>query len=145
MQTDIPKKSYCTFKIGDLFFGVEVLDVQEVIREQQMTRIPLSDSNVRGLMNLRGQIVTTIDLRERLRLPCGEGEATMNVVVRGSEGAVSLLVDEIGDVIEVSEDQFEKPPETLDGLPRDLLRGSYKLEHHLLLVLNTDVVLETAA
>ena len=145
MNNDITRKSYCTFRLGDLFFGVEVLDVQEVIREQQMTGVPLASSEIRGLMNLRGQIVTAIDLRERLRLPCSEGQATMNVVVRGSDGAVSLLVDEIGDVMEVSDDEYEPPPETLDGVPRELIRGTYKLADHLLLVLDTDRVLDTAA
>ncbi|MCA9214462.1 MAG: chemotaxis protein CheW [Planctomycetales bacterium] len=145
MRTNSSQKSYCTFKIGELVFGVEVLDVQEVIREQQMTSVPLASSEIRGLMNLRGQIVTAIDLRERLKLPSQNERAAMNVVVRASDGAVSLLVDEIGDVIEVSEDQFELPPETLDGVPRDLIRGTYKLDDYLLLVLDTGRVLDTAA
>ena len=106
MQKKALRKTYCTFRLGELFFGVEVLDVQEVIREQQMTNVPLASSEIRGLMNLRGQIVTAIDLRERLRLPDHEQQATMNVVIRAAEGAVSLLVDEIGDVLEVDEQQF---------------------------------------
>lgn len=145
MQTNATQKTYCTFKLGELFFGVEVLDVQEVIREQWMTTVPLSSPEIRGLMNLRGQIVTAIDLRKRLQLPDHERQATMNVVVRGPEGAVSLLVDEIGDVLELSEQQFEPPPETLEGIPRELIGGAYKLDNQLLLVLNTDRVLDTAA
>ena len=145
MQSDKSTKSYCTFRLGELFFGVEVVDVQEVIREQQMTRVPLASREICGLMNLRGQIVTAIDLRERLRLVDDNEKATMNVVVRSSEGAVSLLVDEIGDVLEVEESQFEPPPETLEGVPRELIHGAYKLEDRLLLVLDTDRVLSTAA
>src|SRR5262245_37434005 len=107
-----PSQQYCTFFLNDLFFGIEVQKVQEVIRFQQMTRIPRSPPVVSGLINLRGQIVTALDLRKRLGLPDRPADRLpMNVVVRGDDGTVSLLVDEIGDVIEVSADAFEPPPE----------------------------------
>ena len=95
--------------------------VQEVIRYQEMTRVPLAPPVVKGLINLRGQIVTAVDLRRRLGLR--ERAATdlpMNVVIRTSDGAVSLLVDEIGDVVEVDDTTFERPPETVsDESERD--------------------------
>lgn len=141
------ERQFCTFHLGDLFLGIEVLKVQEVIRAQQMTRVPLAPNAVRGLINLRGQIVTAIDLREHLGLPPrGDGRAPMNVVVRTDEGAVSLLVDEIADVLEVEEDQYEAPPETLRASARELIRGVYKLEGRLLLVLDTEkaIALEPA-
>ena len=94
---------------------------------------------VRGLINLRGQIVTAIDLRERLDLPESEAESEpVNVVVQTDDGAVSLLVDEIGDVLEVGEEQFERPPETLQGSTRDLIQGAYKLPDRLLVILDPD-------
>jgi len=130
---------FCTFYLGDLFFGVKVEDVQEVFRYQEMTRVPLAPSVVRGLINLRGQIITAIDLRARLgmeELP--EGQMPMNVVVRTNEGVVSLLVDEIADVLEVSEDHFERPPDTIDELTKELVHGVYKLENKLLLILDTE-------
>lgn len=129
---------FCTFYLGDLFFGVKVENVQEVFRYQEMTRVPLAPSVVRGLINLRGQIITAIDLRTRLgmdELP--EGKMPMNVVVRTEEGIVSLLVDEIADVLEVSEDSFERPPDTIDEITRELVLGVYKLENKLLLILDT--------
>ncbi len=129
---------FCTFYLGDLFFGVKVENVQEVFRYQEMTRVPLAPSVVRGLINLRGQIITAIDLRARLgmgELP--EGKMPMNVVVRTDEGVVSLLVDEIADVLEVSEDSFERPPDTIDEITRELVLGVYKLESKLLLILDT--------
>ena len=96
----------CTFSLDHLFLGIEVLQVQEVIRAQALTRVPLAHRAVRGLINLRGQIVTAIDLRERLGLPAQpDGRESMNVVLRTDEGAVSLLVDEIGDVLETRADQ----------------------------------------
>jgi purine-binding chemotaxis protein CheW len=141
-------KQYSTFYLNGLFFGVEVLKVQEVIRYQEMTRVPLAPRMIEGLINLRGQIVTAIDLRRRLELPPrAEGQLPMNVVVRTDDGAVSLLVDEIGDVLEIQEDTYERPPETLNGVARELIQGVYKLKERLLLILDTEktVGLSTAA
>jgi purine-binding chemotaxis protein CheW len=133
---------FCTFFLGNYFLGVEVERIQEVIRYQAMTRVPLAPGVVRGLINLRGQIVTAVDLRRRLELPEKSGDALpMNVVVRHEDAVVSLLVDEIGDVIEVDEDSFEPPPDTLQGSARELVRGSYKLKDRLLIALDTDRVM----
>ena len=128
---------FCTFFLGDLLLGVEVLKVQEVIRLQSMTKVPLAPPTVRGLINLRGQIVLAVDLRQRLELPPAVGRADlMNVVVRDGESAVSLLVDDIGDVLELSADRFEPPPDTLTGVARELVRGVYQLKDRLLLILD---------
>jgi len=136
------KKQFSTFVVDRLLFGVEVEKVQEVIRYQKMTRVPLAPPVVKGLINLRGQIVTAIDLRHRLDLhERATAELPMNVVVRHDDGAVSLLVDEIGDVLEVDEESFEGPPETLDRKARELICGVYKLENCLLHVLDTDKAL----
>lgn len=130
-------QSLCTFRVDQLYLGVPVLQVHEVIRPQAMTRAPLANATVRGLMNLRGQIVTAFDLRRRLDLPDRTDDAPpMNVVVRTPDGPVSLLVDEIGDVLEVSQDQFETTPETLQGIARELIQGAYKLDGRLLLLLD---------
>jgi purine-binding chemotaxis protein CheW len=132
-------KQYSTFFLNGLFLGIEVLKVQEVIRYQEMTRVPLAPNMIQGLINLRGQIVTAIDLRRRLELPARpEGELPMNVVVRSEEGAVSLLVDEIGDVVEIQNEEYERPPETLKGVARELITGVYKLKDRLLLILDTE-------
>ena len=131
-------QQYCTFFIQDLLFGVEVETVQEVIRHQEMTRVPLAPAVIAGLINLRGQIVTAIDLRRRLGVrERGDGKLPMNVVVRTADGAVSLLVDEIGDVVEVEDNDFEPAPDNLSSTSRELIRGVYKLKNELLLVLDT--------
>lgn len=133
------RKQYCSFHLGDLFMGVEVRHVQEVLRYQKMTRVPLAAAVVEGLINLRGQIVTAIDLRRRLGLPERAGDQLpMNVVVRDDDGIVSLLVDEIGDVLEVEEDEIQAPPSTLHGTSRDLIHGIFKLESRLLLLLDIE-------
>lgn len=131
-------QQFCTFYVNDLYFGVDVLQVQEVIRSLQVTRVPLAPPAVNGLINLRGQIVTAIDLRTRLSLaPRPEGVEPMNVVVRSDDGAISLLVDEIGDVIEASDESYEPTPETLPPSAKILINGVYKLPNRLLLVLDT--------
>ncbi len=128
---------FCTFCVGDHFFGIDVQHVQEVLRYQQMTHVPLASRVVEGLINLRGQIVTAIDMRRRLSMEERPADSLpMNVVLTASHGAISLLVDEIGDVLEVSDDDFEAPPETLDPTLGELVRGVYKLTDRLLLVLD---------
>jgi purine-binding chemotaxis protein CheW len=130
-------KQLCTFKLGDQSYAVDALTVQELIRHQPMTRVPKANSCIRGLINLRGQIVTAIDLRNRLGLgPFDPGCKPMNVVIRGDDGAVSLMVDQIGDVIEVDESNFEEPPDMLSPSERELILGAYKLEDRLLLLLD---------
>ncbi len=130
---------FCTFYLDSLLFGVDLQGVQEVIRNLEMTQVPLAPGVVRGLINLRGQIVTAIDLRQRLGLKApAPGALPMNVVVRSEDGAVSLLVDEIGDVAEVEESTFERPPETLTGPVRAMILGVYKLDGRLLHVLDKD-------
>ena len=130
---------FCTFYLDKLLFGVELKGVQEVIRSLEMTKVPLAPDVVSGLINLRGQIVTAVNLRLRLELePAPPGALAMNVVVRSEDGAVSLLVDEIGDVVEVEEASFEKPPETLRGSVRAMILGIHKLDDRLMHVLDIE-------
>ena len=132
-------RQLCTFYVNDLLLSLEVDRVQEVLRPQEMTRVPLASDVISGLINLRGQIVTAVCLRRRLKLPDPpEGWRPMNIVVRAEVGPVALLVDEIGDVLEVEDAAFERPPETLHGPARDLIRGVYKLKDRLMLVLDPD-------
>lgn len=134
---------FCTFHLGDLFLGVPVTRVQEVIRYQERTRVPLVSEVIHGLINLRGEIVTTVDLRHRLELaPRGEGKEPINVVIRHEDGVVSLLVDEIGDVFELTDEDFEALPPTVQGTYREFVRGVYKLDDRLLLILDTDRLLD---
>ncbi|HEY1068035.1 MAG TPA: chemotaxis protein CheW [Pirellulales bacterium] len=136
------RQQYCTFYLGEHCFGLDVLRVQEIVRSQTVTRVPLAPDVVHGLMNLRGQIVTAIDLRRRLGLPDRDANVEpVNVVVQTDEGAIALLVDEIDDVLEVGREQFERPPQTLQGAARDLIQGVYKLPERLLVVLDLDRIL----
>jgi purine-binding chemotaxis protein CheW len=132
-------KQFATFFLNGLFFGVEVLKVQEVIRYQAMTRVPIAPAMIEGLINLRGQIITAIDMRRRFEMPARpKDQLPMNVVVRTDDGAVSLLVDEIGDVVEIHDDSYEQLPDTLTGVAREMIRGVYKMKKRLLLILDTE-------
>ncbi len=134
---------FCTFYLDNLLFGVELKNVQEVIRSLNMTRVPLAPRVVSGLINLRGQIVTAVDLRRRLELDARPAEALpMNVVVRSEDGAVSFLVDEIGDVVEVDESTFEPAPEMLCASVRSMILGVHKLNDRLMHVLDTEKACE---
>jgi purine-binding chemotaxis protein CheW len=135
----VATQQFCTFFLADQLFGIAVEQVQEVIQHQAMTRVPLVSDVIRGLINLRGQIVMAIDLRRRMRMDDRpDSQLPVNVVVRTEDGPVSFLVDEIGEVLEVDEESFERPPETLQGPTRELVRGVYKLQERLLLVLDTE-------
>lgn len=135
----------CTFRVAGHLLGLDITVVQEVLRHQEITRLPLASPSVRGIMNLRGHIVPAVDLRRCLELPCGDGADHATIVVRGREDATaSLLVDEIGDVIQVADSTFEHPPETLTGVARELIHGVFPLHDRLLLELDLGKVLRAA-
>lgn len=130
---------YCTFSVERLRFAVEVARVQEVMRWSHVTRVPLAPAIVAGLMNLRGDIVTAIDMRTRLALPPRAPDTVaMSVVLRRRDGAISLLVDRIGDVIEVPSDRLLPVPPTIPSGVRELARAIIPWERDLLLLLDTN-------
>ncbi len=138
-------RQYATFRIQDLLLGIEVTRVQEVIRYQPMTVVPLAPSVVEGLINLRGQIVIAIDTRRSLGLTRAEGDALpMNIVIQSGDGLVSLLVDEIGDVIDVPAEAYAPVPDNMPQEQRELINCVYDLPAGLMLVLDTARVLENA-
>jgi purine-binding chemotaxis protein CheW len=135
-----------TFELGPFLCAVPAADVQEVLMEQPRTPTPGASAYIAGLINLRGQVVSALDLRMRVRVGTSaaapvESTVAMNVVVRWRDEVWSLLVDRIGDVIEVEDDQFEPPPDTLAGPLRELILGAYKLPDRLLLVLDVQELL----
>ncbi|MBI3605292.1 MAG: chemotaxis protein CheW [Nitrospirae bacterium] len=136
-------RQYVTFYLGDHFFGVEAVKVQEILIPGPMTAVPLAPSMIAGLINLRGEIVTVMDLRRRLEFPPRpEGLERMSVVVQTTDGLITLMVDRIGEVIEVGPDLFEPPPKNLDAGFLSVVEGVYKLKDEILLVLNSEAVAE---
>lgn len=137
-------QQFASFFVDDLCFGIEVEKIQEVMIGMEITPAPLAPPVVRGLINLRGQIVPAIDLRRCLQLvERTSGQPSVNLILCTDDGLASLLVDQAGEVLEVDEDTFEFPPETLQGRARELIRGAYKFEKTLMHVLNIDRTLKT--
>jgi len=131
------ERQFCTFRLAGLLFGIDVLNVQEVLQGQEITEVPHSHGSVQGLLNLRGQIAATIDMRTRLGMPAREdGKSPVHVVVKFHDEPVSLLVDEIGDVMSIDPDLYEPPPETVSGAAKELISGAYKLDGQLLMALD---------
>ncbi len=129
-------RQLCTFAVAGGRYAVPVADVQEVLRHQELTPVPLGHPAVVGLINLRGQIVTSMDVRRRLGLPDRPADAgPMTVVVRTADGPKALLVDDIGDVIDVA-DAAAEPPPAAAGPQTAVTARVYKLPDHLLLELD---------
>jgi purine-binding chemotaxis protein CheW len=138
-------QQFCTFHVSDLFLGIEVERVQEVLRDVDITPVPTAPPSIRGLINLRGQIVTAVDLRHRFGITeTGDAASTILVLDTGSE-SLSLVVDRTADVVEVEDQSFEKPPDTLTGEARRLIRGAFKLKDTLLLALDVENALDIRA
>ena len=138
-------QQFSTFRVCDLLLGVEVTKVQEVIRHQEMTIIPLSPRVIEGLINLRGQIIIAIDTRRSLGLPCATpGSLPMNVVIHAGDAIVSLLVDDVGDVIDVPLAAFSTVLDNMPAQQRELISGVYDLKEGLMLVLDTTQLLLNA-
>ncbi len=134
---------YATFALGDILFGVDATDVQEVLRIQRLTSVPLAATEVSGLMNLRGQIVVTVNLRDRLGMDHMElTDQSINLVLRTDHGPLAVIADEVGDVFEVGDAELAPVPETLVGPTRDLVRAVHKLDDRLLLILDVAAMAE---
>lgn len=133
----VSAKEFLTFYIGKQLFGVPVLSVRDVLKPQKLARIPLAPPEVAGAINLRGRIITTIDVRCRLGLqPSAEKVRCMSVVVNHGEELYSLMVDRVGEVLRVSPDIFENTPSTIGAKWRDLSDGIYRLEDALMIILD---------
>ena len=137
-------RQFATFEVADQLFGVEVDTVQEVLSFHEYTPVPLAPPAVGGLFNLRGQVIAAVDLRVQLGLPRQEMRGpVMNVILRGDGEPVSLLVDRIGEVIDLADEEFEPPPDTLTGPARELVVSTVKLDGRLMLALDAQQAVNT--
>ncbi len=133
---------FSTFRMADELFGVDALRVQEILPYQKITSVPLAPEYVKGLINLRGQIVTVLDLRHRLGFePLDENTTSMNLIVMSDEGPISFLVDHIDNVLDLHADRLTPPPGTIRGVAIHYIQAVCQLEDELLIVLDTDSIL----
>jgi purine-binding chemotaxis protein CheW len=138
-------QEFVTVTIADQLFGIPVLSVQDVLGPQKITRIPLSPPEVGGALNLRGRIVTAIDVRRRLGLAArAADDPGMSVVVEHKGEPYSLMIDSVGEVLAVPVESYERNPATLDPRWRDVSGGIYRLEGKLLVILEVDRLLDFA-
>ncbi len=134
---------YCTFYLGNQLLGIEALNVQEITQQREFTKVPRSPSSVKGMINLRGQLVVAIDLRTRFSMEeCTDESEQMNIIMRVNDEMVSLIVDKIGEVIRVDNSNYEDVPAHLNQKFGGLFTGIYKLEKELLAVLNLEKTLQ---
>ncbi len=144
-MSDVSTQEYVTVTIAGQMFGIPVLDVHDVLGTLSLTKIPLAPVEVAGALNLRGRIVTAIDVRKRMTLPeREEDEPVMSVVVEHHGEPYSLLIDSVGEVLALKTEQLEKNPGTLDPRWRDVSSGIYRLDDKLLVILQIDRLLDFA-
>ncbi len=138
---------YCTFRLGGAEYALEVSDVQEVLRDGEWSVVPLAPASVLGLMNLRGQIVTVVDLATHLglgpqarirRMPL----PAVNIVLSAARPPLSFAVDDVGDVVTLAANSLLAPPANLDQHARAFVRGVHLADQHLITVLETSALLE---
>lgn len=131
-----------TFKIGAAIYGMDILKVQEINKLMDMTVVPHAGTYIRGILNLRGQIVTVIDLACKLGLPPTRlTAASRNIILISKDEYFGLLVDGIGDVVRTDWENVEAAPANLGGVLGGFFEGVVKTDRHLIGILNTDEVL----
>ena len=133
---------FVTFYVGNLLIGVDIHHVEEINRQVDVTPVPQTPPHVRGVINLRGEVVTVVDLREVL----GMGQAEVNqcsrtVVVNSGNEEIGLLVDRVADVVLARTDHIDPPPANVSGVDGRFFKGVYKLEKTLLIVLDVDAAI----
>lgn len=134
---------FVTVHLGDQLLGIPVLAVHDVLRSQNITPIPLSQDSIAGVLNLRGKIVTAIDLRKHLGFnERADDESYMCVVIEHRNEPYSFLIDKVGEVISVKASDYDKNPVTMDDRLREVSSGIFRLEGELLIVLDVEHLLD---
>jgi purine-binding chemotaxis protein CheW len=134
-----------SFKIGDEEFGVDILSVQEINRMSQITKVPNTSDFVEGVINLRGRVIPVIDLRIKLGMQRKEhGKNTRIVVVELRGNTIGFIVDEVSEVLRISKEITEAPPEMVGGVNSDYITSIGKLEDRLLILLDLEKIISTS-
>lgn len=143
--SDARTNDFVTMTIADQLFGIPVLLVHDVLGPQKITRVPLAPPVVAGVLNLRGRIVTAINVRSRLGLPDTKDQSGMSIAVEHNGESYSLLIDKVGEVLSILPDAYEKNPATLDSRWREVSAGVYRLDGGLMVVLDVEKLLNLDA
>lgn len=135
-------RQYSTFTVDGRLYGIDVMKVQEVTKPMDVTLMRTAPPCIKGLINLRGQIATAIGLRELFGLSSDSSTEKMTVVCKVEDVLLSLLVDKIGDVVEVNDSSFEQSPQTIPGNIRVFMQGVYKTDDAILSIVSLDSILK---
>lgn len=142
-KSKVSERQYSTFYISNRLYGIDVTQVQEIVKPMPVTPIPLAPDYVRGLINLRGQVATALGLRELFGIEEDPPEDYMNIVCRIGGSLISFHIDKIGDVKNVVADDFEETPQTISERVRRFMEGVYKVDGELLSVINIALIMNT--
>lgn len=136
------EQEYATFYVGNALLGLDICQVQEINRNLSVTRVPHASPSIRGVINLRGDVVTVLNLRRILNLgPAEDTRQTRNIIVQAGDEKIGLIVDQLSDVVTTSTDCIEAVPTHLGDIDNRFFTGVYKLEHDLLLLLNVEEII----
>jgi len=130
-----------TFYLGDFIFGIPAEKVVEINKDLEITPVPLADEFILGIMNLRGHIVTVMDLQKKIKLQ-GDLNYRLNLIIKKDNELLSFLVEKIGDILEVPVAKLEETPDRIEGLDREYVENIYQLPDRLLLLLNVNKLFE---
>jgi purine-binding chemotaxis protein CheW len=131
-----------TFYMGEFLLGIPAEKVMEINKEIDITPVPLSDEHILGIMNLRGQVITVMDLAKKLKIDL-QVTPKLNLIVKDEgEAAVSFVIEEIGEILEVPSAKLEKTPEKLEGLAKEYIKNVYQLPDKLLLILDVEKIIQ---
>jgi purine-binding chemotaxis protein CheW len=137
---------FATFYVGHMLLGVDIRVVQEINRQSEITQVPHAPEYVRGVINLRGEVATVVDLRTILGLPkSSSSQQTRNLIVHHQGEAIGLLVDRISDILTLREDEISPPPTNVDGVDGRLMSGVCTLDTDIVVLLDIDEVLADSA
>jgi purine-binding chemotaxis protein CheW len=135
--------------LGTQTFGIPIMQIQDVLRARSITQVPLAHTCIEGVMNLRGRIVTAVNLRKRIAAAGDDrsAEQGMSIVIEHEGELFSLIVDRVGDVLSLNPDMIEDAPVTLNPLWKEICLGAYQLKGEIMLILNTGIIfrMENAA
>lgn len=138
-KNDVTEREFATFHLGELLIGIDIRQIREINRHVEVTTVPHAHPSVRGVINLRGEVVTVIDLRTILELePAMITPDTRNLIIDNGEDSIALLVDRIADVVHVQTNEIGAPPANSNGTDHHYFQGVVRLEKGLLIILNVN-------
>ncbi len=141
-ETGVTEQQFATFYVGDILLGVDIRQVQEINRQSEVTPVPHAPSYVRGVINLRGEVTTVIDLRTVLGLPQAEASRECRNLIVNSQGeSIGFLVDRISDILALRSDQITPAPSNLNGIQSRFFSGVHVLETGIVVLLNVEEAL----